>query len=66
MYTRSNGFGMNKYSLLMHVSYVDLGTVEKDSTFSSQKGTDVHTTSRRNLRDTHSFYRQLILHFKPN
>ncbi len=46
--------------------YVDLSTVEKDPTFSSQRGMDVHTTSRRNLRDTHSSSRQLIFHFKPN
>jgi hypothetical protein len=57
---------MNTYSLLMHVSYVDLGTVEKDPTFSSQKDTDVYTTSRRDLWDAHSFSCQLILHFKPN
>jgi hypothetical protein len=66
MYTRSNGFGMNAYSLLTHVLCVDLGTVEKDPTFSSQKDMDVHTTSRRNLHDKYSFSCQLILHFKPN
>jgi hypothetical protein len=57
---------MNTYSLLMHVLYADLGTVEKDPTFSSQKDMDVHTTLHRNLHDTYSFSRQLILHFKPN
>jgi hypothetical protein len=55
---------MNTYSFLTHVLCVDLGTAEKDPTFSSQKGTDVHTTSGRNLRDTRSFSCQLILHFK--
>jgi hypothetical protein len=55
---------MNTYSLQTHVPYVDLGIEEKDPTFSSQKDTDKHTTSRRNLRDTYSFPRQLILHFK--
>ncbi len=61
-----NGFGMNRYSLQMHIPYVDLSTEEKDPTFSSQKDMDKHTTSRRNLRDTYSFSHQLILHFKPN
>jgi hypothetical protein len=50
----------------MHVLYVDLSTEEKDLTFSSQKDTDKHTTLRRNLRNTYSFSRQLILHFTPN
>jgi hypothetical protein len=54
------------YSLLTHISYLDLGTEEEDPTFSSQKDTDEHTTSHRNLRDTYSFSCQLILHFKPN
>jgi hypothetical protein len=30
MRTRSNGFGMAMYSLLTHLLYVALGTVEKD------------------------------------
>ncbi len=43
-----------EYSLPTHVPCVDLGTVEKDPIFLSQKGTDIHTTSHRCLRDTHS------------
>jgi hypothetical protein len=66
MYTRSNGFGIHMYSLLMHVLYIDHGTIEKDPSFSTQKGTDKHTTSHRNLRDAHSFSYQLILHLKLN
>jgi hypothetical protein len=58
--------GIHVYSLLTHVSYVDLSTIEKDPSFSSQKDMDKHTTSRRNLPDAHSFSRQLILHFKVN
>ncbi len=55
--------GIHAYSLITHILYVDLGTIEKDP---SQKDTDKHTTSRRNLRDAHSFSCQLILHFQPN
>jgi hypothetical protein len=58
--------GIHAYSLLTHVSYLDLGTIEKDPSFSSQKDMDKHTTSHRNLRNAHSFSRQLILHFKLN
>jgi hypothetical protein len=52
VYTRSYRFGIHTYSLLTHISY--------------EKVTDKHTTSCNNLCDTHSFSRQLILHFKPN
>jgi hypothetical protein len=63
VHTRSNGFGIHTYSLLTHVSYVDLGTIEKDPSFSSQNNMVKHTTSCRNIRDAHSFSRQLIFHF---
>ncbi len=66
MHTRSNGFGMNTYSLLTHVLYVNLGTVKKDPTFSSQKGTDVHLHHIETYAIHIPSSCQLILHYKQN